>query len=217
VLRRLAGYRVLEHLARRVGGVRAGSSSYVWRLGPLGHRLLQDGDTRPRRTSEPGLRYLDHCLAVADVNLRLIMAARRGLFQLLDVDLEPDAWRGYLGTAGQRLTLKPDLFAITSTGPYEDCWFIEVDRGTESMPTLLKQCHQYEAYRRSGREQDQLGTFPLVVWIVSDESRRQRLREAIAASRSLTLALFRVVLEVELVDLLGGQSRQSGGGAHGVE
>src|SRR5687767_962516 len=41
---------------------------------------------------EPSLRYLDHCMAVADIHLRLITAARSSLLQLQEVDLEPDAW-----------------------------------------------------------------------------------------------------------------------------
>ena len=207
VLRRLAGARVLDPLARRVGGVRAGSASYVWRVGPLGHRLLRSRDLGPltkRPPSEPGLRFLEHCLAVADVHLQLLTAEREGHVLLGRVQVEPACWRSYAGIGGERLTLKPDLFAITTIGGYEDHWFIEVDRGTESLPTLLTQCQRYEAYRRSGREQAMNDVFPLVVWIVLDEARQARLRKAITGASALDEALFRVVVPDDLVALLSG-------------
>jgi len=71
--------------------------------------------------------------------------------------------------------LKPDLYAVTASGDYEDHWFCEIDRATESMPTLLKKCVQYEAYRRTGAEQDRLGVFPLVVWVVPDDAQADKL------------------------------------------
>lgn len=207
VLRRLAAVRVLDPLARRVGGVRAGSTSYVWRVGPLGHRLLRSraitaGTQRPR--SEPGLRFLEHCLAVADVHLELVSAERAGALELSEVHLEPAAWRTYLGPAGERLTLKPDLFAVTAVGDYEDHWFLEVDRGTESLPTLLRQCRQYETYRRSGQQQEQSAVFPLVVWIVPEGARKERLSRALRAAGDLTVGLYRVVLPGELRELVSG-------------
>ena len=85
------------------------------------------------------------------------------------------------------------------------------------VPTVVKQCHQYETYRRSGREQERLGTFPLVIWFVNDESRLQRLYDAIAAARDLDQALFRGVLEAEFIDLVCGHASRSGGEAPGVE
>src|SRR4051794_4354412 len=41
VLNGLVGDRLLDRLVRRVGGIRAGSASYVYGPGPVGHRLLE--------------------------------------------------------------------------------------------------------------------------------------------------------------------------------
>src|SRR5437870_4997317 len=50
VLARLTRERLLARLERRVGGVRAGSASFVYALGPIGSRLL---DENRRRFTEP--------------------------------------------------------------------------------------------------------------------------------------------------------------------
>ena len=43
-LDKLRGLQLLVALERRIGGVRAGSGSYVWSLGHIGARLLQRAD-----------------------------------------------------------------------------------------------------------------------------------------------------------------------------
>jgi len=208
VLMRLATQRVIEHLERRVGGVRAGSASFVWRVGPVGDRLLRQasGDGVRARRKEPSTRHLDHCLAIADTHLALIEADREHRLELVRVETEPTCWRPYLGPSGAREVLKPDLYAITASGDYEDYWFVEVDRGTESIPTLIRKCSQYETYRRTGREQQAAGVFPLVLWLLPDEIRVGKLKAALRAARRLDVALSRVITTQQLVDVVtGGQ------------
>lgn len=194
MLQRLHQLRVLEHLDRRVGGVRAGSASFVWRVGLLGDRLLRlDTVDQPRgRRKEPSLRHLEHCLAIADSHLMLRDLAASNRIELLQIQTEPRCWRTSDSAGFNNSILKPDLYAVTASGDYEDHWFLEVDRATESLPTLLRKCAQYEAYRRTGSEQDRLGVFPLVVWIVPDDRHADKLRRAIAASRNLDAGLYRV-------------------------
>lgn len=206
VLRRLHALGLLAHLQRRVGGVRAGSSSFIWCLGPVGDRLrrMNRGEGVRQRVREPSPTFVDHCLAVADAHLSLVTAERAGQLQLAQLELEPDCWRHYLGPSGGRETLRPDLFAVTVTGEYEDHWFLEIDRGTESLPTIVRKCRQYEAYRRTGLEQEGAGVFPIVVWVVPTPSRQEKLREAIVAARGVDAGLHRVVLPAELVGLISG-------------
>ena len=206
VLKRLAELRVIEPLERRVGGIRAGSASFVWRLGPVGDRLVSQaaGDGVRRRRKEPSSYYLAHRLAIADAHLALITAARMQRFELTSVQTEPACWRPYLGVHGGREVLKPDLFAVTASGDYEDRWFIEIDRGTESIPTLIRKCAQYETYRRTGREQQTTGVFPLVVWQLPNQARIDKLRAAIHAARRLDPALYRLTTPEEFVDLIAG-------------
>jgi hypothetical protein len=205
VLFRLAQLGVIEHLERRIGGIRAGSASFVWRVGPVGDRLLRTAPDAPRaRRKEPSARHLAHRLMVVDSVLALTTANRAGSFELLTVQPEPQSWRSYLGPGAVPETLKPDLYAVTASGEFEDHWFCEIDRATESLPTVLKKCAQYERYRRTGQEQHDGGVFPLVVWIVPDQRHAERIRSAIATDRNLDTDLFRVTTLVELTRLISG-------------
>ncbi len=208
VLRRLHTLHVITHLERRVGGVHAGSASYIWQVDTAGDRILraEHGGAR-RRQGEPGRLFLEHCLAVADTHLSLVEADRSGNIELLVVQTEPDCWRRFSGIGGARLVLQPDLYAVTGdrTDPaYVNRWFIEVDRGTESLPTLIKKCQQYEAYRRSGIEQANADTFPLVVWILPDENRLTRLQTAIARSVRVDPALYRLTTPGTFIEAIAG-------------
>jgi len=167
-LRRLADLDLIDHLQRRIGGVRAGSSGLVWHLSRTGWRMLAqvEGRTLPRRldTAEPSLRTCDHRLAVTEVAVQMHEAAAAKVCDVIVLDPEPSCWRTYLNAGGGTVTLKPDLFAVTAQpkAEFEDVWFIEVDRATESKATILSKAAQYEAYRRSGREQQAQGVFRLI-------------------------------------------------------
>jgi len=203
VLRRLNDMGVLAHLDRRVGGVRAGSSGFVWTVGPIGWRLQDDrGSTRWRRY-EPSVRLLAHYLAIAEVHVSLAESSRLGLLELLSLQLEPKSWRSFLGLAGDKRLLRPDLAVVTSTGEYEDHWFLEVDLGTEHPPTVIEKCRLYLDYADSGLEQRRSDVFPRVIWIVDSQQRCEQLQEAISRAR-LDEHLFRVVLSNELLDVLHG-------------
>jgi hypothetical protein len=191
VLARLERDGLLRALQRRIGGVRAGSSSTIWQLSPAGARLLRS-DGSGYRTHEPSLRFLQHCLVVADVHLALNDLSWTGLAEDVRVDVEPDCWRRYSGPGGEPRWLQPDLYTRILTAAYDDRWFVEVDLGTESLPTLLRKCAGYEAYRAAGQEQSNVGVFPLVLWVFTEPKRGQRLQRAIASSRTLTPQLYRM-------------------------
>lgn len=201
VLARLTDERLLARLERRVGGVRAGSASFVYALGPLGGRLI---DGQRRRLIEPSTTFLTHMLAVAQAHVELVQAARRSELELLSVDIEPACWRRYIGSGGAREALRPDLYVVTGSGDFEDCWFIEIDLGTESPLALRRKCRAYEAYWRSGREQATHRAFPLVVWATPDERRARQLARVIDGTRGLKRELFRVTTASGMVELLAG-------------
>src|SRR3954469_23698028 len=206
VLLRLERWGLLQRPVRRIGGLQAGSASSVWMLTTAGQRLRNQrrGLGAVGRVREPGEGFVRHYLAIAETHLALIEAARAKRLELLRVQIEPASWRCYTGPAGSSLVLKPDLYAVTATGAYEDHWFCEIDRGTESLPTLIKQCRQYEAYRRSGREQADSGLFPLVLWVVPDEPRAAKLRHALQTSRELDAGLFRITTPQRLIEAVTG-------------
>lgn len=196
VLSRLEGWRLIERLERRVGGFAGGAAASTWLLTEAGQRLLGliGGSGTAVRVRRLGGQLIAHYLSIADTHLALREAAADGQFELTTLQLEPASWRRHTDLAGTRLVLKPDLYAITATDDYEDHWFIEVDRGTEAIPTLIRQCQAYARYRATGQEQDRLGVFPRVVWLLPTERRRDRLIEAIAQSRQLDRGLFYVLL-----------------------
>lgn len=217
VLRRLARDELVAELPRRVGGFLGGAASTIWHLTLTGYRLLAvaqavgSATTPAVRVREPSLRLVDHCLAVADAHVGLLVASRSNRFKLGEMQAEPQCWRRYPGSMGEPLTLKPDLFAVTRSadGQYEDSWFLEIDLGTEHPPTVVNQCRQYEAYLATGREQADDGVFPLVVWITRSQQRADKLRAALKDARSLQHELYRVVTTGQLANLVAsGESGQ---------
>ncbi|WP_083291668.1 replication-relaxation family protein [Rhodococcus sp. 1139] len=212
-LGRLRSRRLLASLERRIGGVRAGSSGLVYHVDVVGDRLLrrESGRTSRRRFSSPSPTFLRHTLAVAQTHILLLEASRAGQCELVRCEIEPASWRRHLGLGGARLTLKPDLFAETATdhdSAFTTSWFIEVDLGTEHQPTLLRKCHDYDVYYRSGAEQAEHGVFPLVVWIMTasspeaTERRCTALRQVIDKDQHLDSALFHVITPDQLIPLI---------------
>ncbi|WP_246063885.1 replication-relaxation family protein [Blastococcus colisei] len=207
VLGRLHDERLIERLDRRVGGLHGGSAASVWTLTAAGQRVLglQTGSGSSMRVRQPGGAFVQHYLAVADVHLVLLRAAREGQMELLNLELEPVCWRHFLDPMGTRQVLKPDLFAVTATENYENHWFIEVDRGTEGIPTLVRQCQAYARYRASDQEQAESGLFPRVIWLLPTEIRRRRFQAALTATRSLDGDLFRLVTAGGLLPVVTDQ------------
>ena len=179
VLSHLVQAHLLTRLERRVGGVRAGSASFVYELGSVGHRLL-DRERPTPRLYEPSAVFVDHQLTVSQLVVDLVLASRRRKLELTTVEGEPDCWRR-LPTVGRAL-LRPDLFLALAAREYEYRWFVEVDRGTHHRPAILRKARLYESYYRSGVEQATHGVFPRVVWIAPDERRTERLRDVLGGS-----------------------------------
>ncbi len=203
VLAGLTENRLLVRLDRRVGGVRAGSASYIYGLGPVGHRVLEAGGNRPR-FREPTTTFVDHTLAVTQVVVDVTLARRGGAFEILSCQSEPRCWREFSGLGGP-MFLRPDLFLALGVGEYEQHWFVEIDRGSEHLPALLRKCRIYDAYYRSGKEQAAHGVHPRVCWIMPDNRRVARLEAAIARDHRLTRALFvTTTFEQALSTLSGG-------------
>lgn len=191
VLSRLTEQGYLSRLDRRLGGVRAGSSSYLYQVGPAGKRLL-DRSGRARNWA-PSERFIDHCLAGAEIHVALVEAQRSRRLQGLVVDHEPVTWRRFTGHGGQIETLKPDLqIGLETPDGWRLRWFVEVDRASEHLPTVLAKCRLYQRYWFSGAEKAIDEVFPRVLWSVPHEPRREQLQAAIDRSRQLTGDLFRV-------------------------
>lgn len=206
VLRRLDHEDLVTRLNRRVGGLGAGSATSIWSLAPPGARALSylNGDGLSVRLREPSVRFVAHSLAVTEVHIRLTEAARQGRFELTSVCIEQESWRRCLDRSGGLSYLKPDLAVVTATPDFEDHWFIEVDLGTEHLPTIVRKCQQYQSYRQTGSEQTDANHFPVVIWLAEATRRADKLRAAIAGARGLDQRLFRVTEMDGLTELVAG-------------
>jgi hypothetical protein len=202
-LNRLSSYRLISATKRGQGGIGGGGLASVWMLGAAGERLLRHieghGDQRRKPRFDPSHTFFDHTLEVADAAVRLVQASRAGHFELLEIRGEPRNWRSFPGAVGGVRIVKPDLAVVTASGDYEDHWFIEVDRGTESTKTLIKKCHVYTDYQRSGIEQQRSGVYPRVLWLLPTKRRVELLRGAIEKERGLDPELFLIRTTDELV------------------
>ncbi|APF32864.1 replication-relaxation family protein [Microbacterium paludicola] len=206
VLDRHLHHRLLGRLERRVGGIRHGSSSFIWHLDVAGYRLLQGADDQRRhRFTAPSPVFLDHTLAVTETHVVLHEAARTGALALEQVQIESEAWRPFLDRHGVATILKPDLYVEILTTDYDDHWYVEVDRGTEHLPVLLAKCRAYAAYQATGRAQAEHGVFPRVLWLLPTPAREARLRAAVRAAPDLSERLFAFTTTDNLLSIVADQ------------
>lgn len=202
LLQRLTDLKLVVRLGRRVGGVRAGSSGFIYGLSGRGQAMLGlDGPCggRHRRVWEVSPSFGDHVLCVSELYVSLVEAERAGALELLDFDAEPACWRRFPGSQGQAVTLKPDAFVNLGLGEYERSAFIEVDMGTESAPTITRKCAVYVEYWQAGVEQRERGVFPSVLWLASSQRGAERIAEVVNRLPDDARRLFEVTLQPDAV------------------
>ena len=207
-MRKLRKLGLIKTFDRRIGGVRAGSSSFVWCLTEAGQRLLdlKDGvesSGRSHRYLEPAYAHLKHTLAIAECYVQLVEISRKYKGILLsDVEWEPDCWRPYQHD-GHAMQLKPDLAVVTRNAGYIDRWFIEIDMNTEAVPVIIEKCKRYHQYLNTGIEQRQnKGVFPIPVWIVVDDDRKKKIISAIKETFKKAPNMFVVIKAEEFESLI---------------
>jgi hypothetical protein len=204
VLASLVERRLIARLPRQVGGVRAGSAGYIYVLDVAGQRLNPTGGRRVQRPWPVGTPFLAHTLAVSELYVRLMEAERQGqaALRLGEFHTEPACWRSFAAPSAGRVTLKPDAEVTLGLGRFEDRWFIEVDRATESRSTLDRKLGCYLRYWQSGQEQARTGIFPKVLWIVPDSARVDLLVDGCGRLPVAAWPLFTVATEADAVDRL---------------
>ena len=196
-LARLVELELLWRLERRVGGVRAGSTGYVYGATAEARRLdawlRGESLSRAQAAHEPGASFVAHGLACSELFVQLTEADRAGALELLEHQAEPDCWRRFLGAMGGHQHLRADAFVSIGVGEWEQLAFAEVDRGREGSAALARKLEVYVAYWRSGTEQHQRGVFPKVVWLVMSDRRVRLLRREIARLPADAQTIFAVV------------------------
>ncbi|WP_198536203.1 replication-relaxation family protein [Pseudofrankia saprophytica] len=199
VLASMVARRLVGRLPRRIGGVRAGSAGFVYTLDVAGLRLMAPERQRWQRPWPVGTPFLAHSLAVTELFVSLREAETAGLVVVAGFQAEPASWRSFPGVGGGRMVLKPDARVALKLGRYEDTWMVEVDRATESMPTIRRKCEVYIRYWQSGREGE---VFPRVLWLVPDEARRDQLLAVLSRLPADTWQLFTVATFSEAIPRL---------------
>lgn len=209
-LKRLHQLKLVTRLSRVIGGKRAGSAGVVYGLSGLGLRVLftPEKANQPRRRIWDAKPYFqDHMLAVADLYVGVKERERQGI-DLLSFDGEPACWRHFTGPGGELVVVKPDAYVQVGLGALVSSWFIEVDLGTETLPTIQRKSERYIAYWNSGTEQQrtkrelEAGVFPFVLWLVPDVKRRDKFEDVTRHLTPDARDLFKVALLVDGVDVL---------------
>jgi hypothetical protein len=144
---------------------------------------------------------LAHSLAVGDVFVNTMAAAKTGQLEVVSYQPEPRCWRMVPGL-GSKERLRPDLHLVLARPETEWHWFIEVDLGTEHAPAIRRKCHQYQAYYQSGSEQAAHGVFPRIAWLTTTTDRAKRIEHVIMTDKALQPALFVVGTLDRTVDVL---------------
>ena len=207
-MRKLRKLGLVKTFDRRIGGVRAGSSSFVWCLTEAGQRLLDlkngiEPSGRSHRYLEPSYAHMKHTLAIAECYVQLIEISRKHKSILLQtIEWEPECWRPYQNE-GHSMQLKPDLAVVTRNAGYIDRWFIEIDMNTEAIPVVVEKCKRYHQYLNTGIEQRQhKGVFPIPVWIVVDDDRKKKIISAIKETFKKAPHMFVVIKSEEFESLI---------------
>lgn len=204
-LGKLREYNLINALQRRIGGVRAGSGSFVWALAPGGFKLLnlRSSQTQSRKHfHEPTSRFLTHTLRISEAYLQLLDICIQNEITLAQIQFEPECWRQYALGSGKSQILKPDMYAVIKGGGYQDYYFIEIDCDTENVARVIDKCERYIKYLHSGTEQKQSDLFPYVVWIVPNEKRKISVKKHLHMQFKIRADLFIVILPDELEILI---------------
>jgi hypothetical protein len=145
VLQRLIDLGLVSTLdRRRIGGTRAGSAGYVYTLTPAGRRLqaLQRQQPPPkqlRRFRILGAPFLNHALAISEIYVTLTEASLHQNFHVSTFDTEPACWH----RVENGHYLHPDAYLVLATPSHQDCWWLEIDQATESLPRIKRKCRAY--------------------------------------------------------------------------
>jgi len=183
VMARLVEHRLAARLERTIGGARSGSAGYVFSLDVAAQRvlpLLNVGEYmgppsgRTRAPETPGTLFLAHALDVAELFVALKLHEHAGDLTLAQYAVESAAWH----PDRQSGLLKPDAYARIRCGQIEDCWWVEVDRATESLTTLKRKLRSYVDFATQGSYGPD-GVMPRVLVTVPHDHRLAGVRAVV--------------------------------------
>ncbi|KUM38994.1 hypothetical protein AR689_07520 [Arthrobacter sp. EpRS71] len=179
--------RLLARVERRlVGGDRGGSGQYVYQVGLVGWDFLG----KRGKYSPPHRTVKHHHLEIADAFVEVLTEERSGRLKLLNYLTEPNTHTTLGG-----ITVRPDLFIdveFVGQGEAASYW-IEVDRGFESLSTISEMVHRYVKAHNNSTSSD-FESFPLVWFLVPDEQRQRNIEGVIRREVATSSDMFAVHL-----------------------
>ena len=200
---------LIYHQPRKIGGWTRGSSSYIWSLTYKGWKKLKEINSsislRFRNRVDFSQNHVEHTLAITEIFVELKELERLGKIKLEEFHYEPKSWRYYSDIGDSSLVLKPDAFAKITVGEYEDFYFFELDRSSESLTRIVNTCKKYIHYYNTGIEQRVNDIFPFVLWIVPDERRKENISNAIHLRLNNFWQIFQVVTLDEFSQFIHGE------------
>ena len=155
---------------------------YVYRPGKRAAAALgnDEGAATPPVTGRRRLRSvaeIAHGLEIVDFRVALHWALAQREGEILVWLGEAQATYRIPGR-GRGLPFTPDAYCRWTLGGTEGAFFLECDRGTESMNRLSEKLTRYDAYYQLKAYRDHLGSVglcPRIVFLVEDARRRDRL------------------------------------------
>ena len=109
-----------------------------------------------------------------------------------------------LGSGCQTGAVAPVVIVVVPGHEYQDHYFVEVDRDTENPARVIAACHRYQAYYATGAEQRQTGVFPITLWVVPHDRRREQLWHYITEQPDLDSRLFAVITAQQIAETITG-------------
>jgi Replication-relaxation len=189
IMTRLHDLGLVTTLGRRIGGVRAGSAGHVYTLTTTGNRITATltGQPCPPHVKKPAplsTLFLAHTLAISDIYVQLITTSRdHDDVHLATFTTEPQCW----WPIGHGDYLKPDAYLVLQTATHRDCWWLEIDQATESLPRIKRKCRTYLDFLNCGGLGPD-GVPPRILFTVPSPQRAHAINCMIVALTSKTTA-----------------------------
>ena len=169
-----------EYLGRMRIPTALGSGPYVYLLGARAQVALgRDEGSLAKTTRRRQVRSaaeLKHGLEVVDFHIRL-HEAMDALGGRVVIWLSEREAHYALPGRGRTLPFTPDAYCLWALSGEEGAFFLEWDRGTESMTRIAEKLARYETYYGLRAYRDHLGENglqPRILFVVSDERRRKQ-------------------------------------------
>ena len=132
--------------------------------------------------------FIEHTAALNDFRLSVVVAARRQGLEVItwasESQLKGDYDRVRIATSRRSVSVIPDGYFALATPLGKAHFFVEIDRGTETLRRFKQKVRAYVAYHESGAYEQRYGTKSLRILTVAGGA--GRLANLLAATEEVT-------------------------------